>query len=420
MNIPHDGLTYLDGPLMNMIQTSYLKITNLNRSGFYNGRRLDQLDYAFSNKILDYLKRQKSTLVGQLDQQKEHFNEIKESQLANILSGLQNATLITTIDQQISKNKFELRLRNAKISALRSSLNADDNSFGDKGLSLEKLFEQDLWRNVYSQDLVPYLFKQLVITSKSGTIANPDKEFIVRNFAVNSDNALEAQKGDILTISASGRWSPTCAIERSWNPNDPYLEDIMSANTGPEGFNILYSTDHEKLISSSMAVSNTTYADIGESNRSCTGGNASAGISFFGTGGSVSRTRESCSFSTYGTRRDATSSESQSSLNASRSSASFANGVRRPDTPFPDMPAGALLLVAVPRTTASIHNITEVHVIQESTTIISPQNSLYYLVVNDCLGDRTDLGHISLTISQKRPIEFISLKLQKAMTDSIE
>jgi len=185
--------------------------------------------------------------------------------------------------------------------------------------------------------------------------------------------------GESLRLHVTGSWSPTCAILHSQlpGPNSDFEPiRVADAQTGPEGFWVSNESD-----SFSTHASNTTddfRNDLGVSAKVC----ASSGA----LGSAAGVTWEICA------HEDAdwiwTTGSANSNGSNARTSASFASGIRLPNTPFPVAPAGSLVAVLTP--TGHNDRVLDVRVVHPDELIVAPAldagfgNSVdVHLVVND-------------------------------------
>ena len=110
--------------------------------------------------------------------------------------------------------------------------------------------------------------------------------------------------------------------------------------------------------------------------------------------------------------------QSNTSSDESRRSASFELGLRLVNTPFPDMPAGSLLLVQLPRGETAINKIKDIQIIRTNSSFLVQAASDYYLVANDCTSNDHDA--LSVHVLQQRPLSIIARDLSQTMIRSLE
>ncbi len=108
---------------------------------------------------------------------------------------------------------------------------------------------------------------------------------------------------------------------------------------------------------------------------------------------------------TDGSEASASSSESFNYSDEKRHSASFNLGYNSQNTPFPDMPAGSLLLVQLPHGNRDIRSALDIQVVRPHFVKLIHRNSDLYFVVNDCAeresSRRTFDNRLSITFEVK-------------------
>ena len=167
--------------------------------------------------------------------------------------------------------------------------------------------------------------------------------------------------GDSLRLAVTGSWTPTCAVLSSQIPNTREGFEairVSDAQTGPEG----YWLSRENDVFSANSTSNSTEwrDDYGTSEKTCAG----ISISYSGAGASW----EDCDFDNHDVITSNTLTGS--SGGSTRTTASFATGIRLPNTPFPTAPTGSL--VAVLTRTNHPETVFDVRVVLRNDLIVAP------------------------------------------------
>lgn len=205
--------------------------------------------------------------------------------------------------------------------------------------------------------------------------------------------AIAVDAGEVLGISATGNYLPNCSLRLSdvldadGSGAPSAIPDDVSA--GPEGYLLSWSGSSWEADSASQTNAFTIAAGVrGEA---CY--NANSLFHIF--------TVRACAYlsSDVSHRRDST----HSSGTDGRTSASFAVGTRLKNTPFPNMPAGALLAVEMPRGQTHPNYIRDVHVVRSAGILVpSGHDSDVYLVVNDSTqcGTPDTTQELSVTITK--------------------
>jgi hypothetical protein len=224
--------------------------------------------------------------------------------------------------------------------------------------------------------------------------------------------------GDILAFRVEGQWAPTCAL-RANAFSGPTDSDILHAKTGPEGYQMVWAQDHAQA--SSYSTANEDFTTTTRSVSGCAGMTGSLpiaggdpGTSSLSLQGSV----QYCYTYTKGHKYNEVTSDSNTTTD--RSSAAFAGGVRLAETPFPTMPAGALLLVETIGS-GDARLIRDVNVVTASSSFVFDTNAEVFLVVNDLHCPEVDLSPLSVTIIQGQSAaaasKALALTMSQVLTD---
>jgi hypothetical protein len=178
------------------------------------------------------------------------------------------------------------------------------------------------------------------------------------------------EQGDTLRlgITSGDKYSPSCALSATFpapREGGQYGLDMSSAETGPEGW--VVSWDRGNYQAHDYSKSSTDAATL--SVTACESGG-------FATPYSATTVQACASYS-----HTWSSTDSNSHGEDSRTSASFSGGMHLPNTPYPEAPVGALLLVFTPTATAGVS--ADVQVVGNDFTYLAPGNGVATLVVND-------------------------------------
>jgi hypothetical protein len=256
---------------------------------------------------------------------------------------------------------------------------------------------------------------------------------------------IAANRGDILNVSTTGSWSPTCALRTSTFTNpitgkvDSFKTPPSSASppqplpaslpTGPEGYLATLASGTFSVVSNQSVHSTESYDNVGKSQKACAGLGFSLTESIpiipnvFSMAGSASFSDTWCQEHDWGTKTSDATSTSASDGSESRMAAAFASGIRVRYTPFPNFPAGSLLLVQVKRNGISRLDISDVQVLQRpSSSIIFRDDADIYLVVNDIVSPECgapDPGALTLSIKRLRPLGALAKQLGQGMADAL-
>lgn len=208
-----------------------------------------------------------------------------------------------------------------------------------------------------------------------------------------SAEMVQADAGEMVGIATTGAWSPVCALRGaevqiaegvtgSFNPNGTVI--------GPEGFTVVVSNNETHAASASFQDTTTDTRTIGVSAKACVGG-------WFAY---VVQT-EACVHGDVSRSWSEQSTDSWSDDLSTSTSSQFVSGLRLKGTPVPTLPAGALLVVEMPRGVTSPLQIRDIHVVRAPyTSILVSQDADLYLVANDknCGVHRDDQHELNVQV----------------------
>jgi hypothetical protein len=227
--------------------------------------------------------------------------------------------------------------------------------------------------------------------------------------------------GEMLQFDVKGEgWAPSCALQKASADDVDFDITKTDALVGPEGYMVRWD-------STSYTAESATEQSMREKHKSvdaCL--TASGGYSTPFGGAQLSVT--GC----VGTRWSDSETDSSSQGSEQRQSASFAGGVHLKNTPFPNAPAGALLLVATAHDRPTV--IRDVMVVGRrgnymaptDATVLTPDGPAVdvYLVVNDLnpTGGRCQVRSDMLHVEGVRvtPSGSIAKAVSEAMAATLE
>lgn len=216
---------------------------------------------------------------------------------------------------------------------------------------------------------------------------------------------MSAKKGELLNVGVNGTWEPTCALQKAnfggytmqaVTRGGDYV-DLSAAQTGPEGYTYNVQTGSMQVTGYSTANTESDFQDNKLSYQGCAG----LGWSYI-----VIATSQFCGSTDWGHASTQSTTFDNSSHSSVNSAESFTSGLRLADTPFPELPAGALVLVEVPAGSASLYksNVYRTHVLQPQRSIVFDKDVDLYLVVNDKHDDTCNVGGgLTVTMSHVVP-----------------
>jgi hypothetical protein len=286
-----------------------------------------------------------------------------------------------SIVEAINRKRAELREAANDLAALRSSAASD----GEQFASIAKAYQGVLQRYPSTSE---YFVDPLPIAPR--TVGVFDARYA--GSAVQSITSLTTlapisfEAGDLARLAVSGIWSPTCAIRTAGTLGVPPFQNpivfdgVAGANTGPEGFSVTLSSGTYHAQATSLVQSRTDSV--------CEGLTGSIPITtpVLGAGATYSASSTTCV--------STTDTTSRSDGLDSRLAATFTQGLRLRNTPFPSAPAGSLLAVVMPRGVVNLGNVIDVVVLRSQLSLVIPQAADVYLVVNDLYGCGTSAGSL--------------------------
>lgn len=214
-----------------------------------------------------------------------------------------------------------------------------------------------------------------------------------------------ADAGDLVTLAVGPMWSPTCAMRSlgSFGGYDLKKAAEAAPDTTSQGFTAQFSDGQFDAHSHQRAWDTQT----GGSFTTCLHAEGGFNWNIFLKVEVTSRSDACLSAST-----NYTWSRSNSWGNESRTSAAFTNGLRLPNTPFPDFPVGALLAVLAKPNTKEIIDVQVVS--PERFAIVFRDAADLYLVVNDLKCDASR-GQLTMQGTQMKGANEEMRRLGQAM-----
>lgn len=337
--------------------------------GLYSATSRDVL-----NAGLDAQK--KTELVALVNERQARFESRREEyrgKIHTIITQLVNGMETSKSEQSITQQKLaraqEIDALQEDKSGLQQALGADEARFGNVIAAFESI-ESSLPQGAHLQ------------------VAQTDGPFLIAGADARRGATIPARAarriqglsaGTLLQVEASGRWSPHCAL-RSFELLSPEngkpvkVQGVEQAQVGPEGYQVSYDTTG----------SSSEYNAHGWNQAFTAGVN---GEICYGTSNLLEVTGLSAKACAYVDGRvQYTNADTTTSSADRRTSASFAAGIRVRGTPFPDFPAGALVLALMAG--EELLEATVVHA--PMTSVLVPADADAYLVVNDTVCPEAD------------------------------
>jgi hypothetical protein len=203
-------------------------------------------------------------------------------------------------------------------------------------------------------------------------------------------------KGETLRFTVTGEWAPTCSLQLAHVPNPvsgTFQNLATDAHAGPEGYMMQWSTTSFSASGWSESEATKRSASID----ACLSATYGTGVLGKVAGAELELQIKAC----IGLEKSSNSEDSVSGGDDARSGASFSGGVHLDTTPFPDMPAGALLLVLTQHGDAG--HIVGVQVVNRQASYLAAEDVDAYLVIND----RYDPTHCTFRLNDKLTVEAV-------------
>lgn len=423
-----ETLTQMDSSQIKPFARDYVKLIGEfsnhskleSETGYFLGENQPVLNIGLTDDQMNQISTHLLEMVRDLDTANTRFQAKRVDYLNNQIKNNDLNIQKSQLKTEILNNAFDLVNLRADIKGHQESLRHNrENSYRDY---LSQIFNSANWRTKHAQGLVPVSTKVITVAGSDAPkdLSNPQ----IENYAINKDgfNILHVQKGDLIRLNVTGKWSPSCAIKRS-----RYASLSMSNGIGPEGYALQISDTEANVVSiseyqnSREFTSHTRTSADTYSHEQFAQISINMGIPFkvplLGFGGGIeasagmrtahthSDTVSDSSGNEFSTGRD--SSNTRSSDN--RVAASFELGIRLLDTPFPQLPAGSLLLFSVPEDPQLSVKKTNIQVVSPYMTYLAEQDSKVFLVVNDCKEDNRQSLSVEIKHERSRDVEAHSL-----------
>ncbi|MFE8604555.1 hypothetical protein [Archangium violaceum] len=351
-------------------------------------------------------------LLGQLESQQEMTNIFTRAQL------LHEETVQLSMD----------------LDGLRASQAVDDVRYGDfmKGFELLNAGVAAEGREVLKSE------RPLSVSPANATYTGPGVVADLASVAVpelaGSPFRVVAEMGDVVNIQVSGQWSPTCALRQTTGFNGSNVKAVAGpgsmapAMTGPEGFAVTESEGNYYAQGVQTVTTGGTYENWTANVKACAGLSLPKPIALITDLLGLSLSAEACGAFDAGRTWSRNNSTTRGDGSESRSTLTLSRGLRSERTPFPEQPAGSLLLVrtrpqAVPNPTyIPATDILSVQVVRAPTTsLLVDEASDVYFVVNDLKSSScgtVDPSALTLKVSHLQSEAAAARKIMRAMASA--
>ncbi len=397
-----------------------------------------------TGKSLD-LFAQLGTKLNTLEAELQKFERDRNVVIETQLNALQNAGNIRHYEVQYNRLLQEYNDLSLDRSSLRTLLEADQIELAGLTRALDQYIADNL--QVLAQQEVQQPLIEcgnvLTLSGSNARFQSPNQRGAdLTTYAVGSGDCstwmLHVEPGDRITLDVTGQWSPTCALrysEKVGPDGEKAGFVIKDAATGPAGY--LNQWDSGQWVASSNTHSFERYTSNSSSNRSCFSRGLSGALQLPGQmegvpvvgslTGSIGKSWEDCEVHERGVR-DSTGNSSSDGVN-STASLHLTGGLGLKDTPFPDQPAGSLLLVGLNPGASARSAVQDLFPVYPAVSYVFDRPMDLYLVVNDAarlphgeaMVDCEREGGRKLTVNmvRTRPMGGLTEAWKKAVLDTI-
>ncbi|SEK79688.1 hypothetical protein SAMN05444354_102369 [Stigmatella aurantiaca] len=423
--------------LARLIQDGMARTQSYQASGIFLSTLHDSLHMGIQETKQQALDMQISTSKQALQNAIVDYQNSRSTFIGARVQEMNNTQTQQTLEAHIEQKQAQFGHLAEDLAGLRANAATEEAAFSNFAQSFNTLLEAEGAdvENLALERGPPQLLSlsaanaRFVSSSSSGGDLN--------NFAVQKNGAvwkLETHAGDMVNVTVSGQWTPSCALSTAqfFNPSTAQYSPLSQGAplTGPEGYLVSYQNNSF----SAQAYSHTEHSSSSNSDRACAGLKAE-----FTIGGEFAKMALGASMSAYASAEACMSSETgsrdaseQTNTWEQRASAAYSTGVRVPNTPFPRFPAGSLLLVEMEKQGTNVAAIRDVHVVQASsnTFLIGAMKGLpqgapdpgvdVYLVVNDTASCTPDASHaLSVSVQHLVPLGAAAVQASKAMAQTL-
>jgi len=427
-------LSALQTPLVGfsqLIRDSRARTDSYKASGLFIAKP-SELKVGLDNAHQAAIHAQLTTVTQQLQTTLANYKAQRSGLVQNVSSDLANKGTQTDLLNQQQQKLQKVADATSDLSGLRLTAADDEARFGN--------FMQGY------QQLVPAMNASGEVVHTSSTPLNISAANAVysdltslslldmavrvggQTWTLDSTKAIAA--GEQINITTTGSWSPTCALSKTPMTNGT-LANLTGAIAGPEGFIVTNSSGSFTATGVSNADGHSWTENAGGNQSICAGLSISVGTpgiaTFFGAPDISAYVKsEDCLTASVGYQNSSSSTDTNSSGQETRSSFSFAEGIRSRFAPFPNEPVGSLLLVQVPHGSILRTEALDVRVVTPNTSMLVAKDADVYLVVNDLKSaDPTPSctspspAALSVTVTRLTPAAAASQQIATGMANAL-
>lgn len=341
------------------------------KGGFFHGGNVSQINVGFGKVNMNQHIGAVKTVNEQMEILSQSF-VVQHNQLINQTLSV-NASIVTLneLKDQIEIDMNDIISLNGRIDAIREHVNRQNERFDETVAHIIENLGSSTETFTKEGGTVTIDMEASSASAGSGTFSDIGRTQVTMPVPV--------LKGDMLRMTVEGEYQPSCAVAANFGG------DATGARVGPRGYNLVYAEGESHVESTSNYRNAEAYV----------GTSLSFSVPIIPT---LSFSASAGARATVGTRHDDIDS------NSTRSDASFDLGLILPGTPFPNMPAGALLLVEMPLGENNKFKYRSIQTLDRSKAVIAEHagtDSEYFLVVNDCFSQANN-GKLVVNIDQYR------------------
>lgn len=376
--------------LASVVRENRRRVDNYNKSGLFLADATNQLSIGIHPEKLPLIQNDVNQGIYNLGMAIDAYNTSRQTLVNNLLAEMQGIRTQASIESQIRARLLTIERQSENLAGLRLNAQIEGVKLADFARSYKATVEafgaDPNFVNYRFETLTPLSHGQVSAADVAWT--GPAKPAGILQIAV-PQWTLQANKGDLVSFTVAGQWTPTCALTHPPAFADNItLQASPTSLAGPEGYAMTFTNGKYVAKAYSVADESSRWKTKTDSERACAGVKVSVGGSFsagpISFGAEAYGMAETCASTEWGSRRAHTTNDSTSSGTDTRNSAAFAYGLRLPNTPFPEYPVGSLLLVSMQQDGAFVPaDVLDIQVLQPRTSFVAPANVDLYLVVND-------------------------------------
>jgi hypothetical protein len=373
-------------PLGSLIQDANVRWSSYSKSGMLDPGARNKLSAGIQQAQIDAVINDLRTTANNLDAKTSTYSSTMQQLAASYLTDLAQQNKLSDVEAQIEVKQATIGRQTADVAGLREKLDRDQDLWGSFLDSYKTVTDVDGNALVATEDLGTFAMAATSARA-TGPLGHGDVSTLLA-----APNKYTVVKGDILHITVSGNWSPTCMLQATGGkvaiPDDDQMAVDYTTNPqiGPEGFTL--TLNNGTLSTKANTTSETNSSESGSTFDAgiCAGIHAEAGWST-GSGpgfdASIKAYVDASLCAKINSSSSSTYNEGSSSSQSTSASASIAtsSGVRLPNTPFPNQPAGSVVLVYT--SPGQPTQILRTEVVLRQYATIAPADADVYIVAND-------------------------------------